>query len=222
MHGESVHLSDWPEAGEIDQGALGDMRLTREVIVTALRQRAEKNIKVRQPLALLSVPSLPKRYIDIVADEVNVKEVKTGCKSILLDAELTDSLRAEGMMRDIVRLVQELRKKSGLNVDDRIILHIDSPDNLVQRATNDFREVIQRETLALEISDKQQEYTSEAIVEGAKIKLSLSKSATANASKLDGEVLSNDENFVKVVKILANTPPVTNEEIVKLNKERKS
>jgi len=223
MHGESVHLSDWPDVGEVDQEVLSDMRLTREVIVTALRQRAEKNIKVRQPLALLSVPSLPKRYIDIVADEVNVKEVKTGSKSILLDTELTDSLRAEGMMRDIVRLVQELRKKSGLNVDDRIMLHIDSPDNLVQRAVNDFREVIQRETLALEMSKKQQEYISDTTVQGAKIKLSLSKSATANISKLDGEVLpKNNEDFVKVVKILTNTPPVTNEEIVKLNKKRKS
>jgi len=92
---------------------------------------------------------------------------------------------------------------------------------------NDFQEFIQRETLATEMSEKQQEHTSEAMVEGVKIKLSLSKSGTGSTSKPNKksgvEVLpKNNQDFVKVVKILANTSPVTNEEIIKRNKERRS
>jgi isoleucyl-tRNA synthetase len=43
---------------------------------------------------------------------------------VILDIELNETLEAEGIARDIVRLVQESRKKAGLNVADRIALHL--------------------------------------------------------------------------------------------------
>ena len=62
-------------------------------------------------------------YEEIIADEVNVKEVKRDEK-LWLDKTLTEELRAEGRMRELIRFVQNLRKKSGLEVDDRIRLAV--------------------------------------------------------------------------------------------------
>ncbi|HTE21423.1 MAG TPA: isoleucine--tRNA ligase [Candidatus Limnocylindria bacterium] len=174
MGGESVHLSDWPEAGKPDHKLLDDMKTAREVIAEGLRQRAEAKVKVRQPLASLTVPDMPKEYLDIVAEEVNVKEVEIG-KAVKLDTKLTDSLRAEGVMRDLVRQIQSLRKSADLQVDDRITLHIESDDPLIQQAVKEFGKTIQQETLAKELTDKPQTHKTEVKLDGAAVKLSLEK-----------------------------------------------
>ena len=56
-------------------------------------------------------------------DEVNVKEVSNG-PEMLLDKELTEELREEGFVRELIRAVQSARKKAGLMVDDRIRLSV--------------------------------------------------------------------------------------------------
>jgi isoleucyl-tRNA synthetase len=80
--GESVHLLDWPEAGEVDQRALDEMARTREIIEKGLALRMDREdefgqIKVRQPLAKLTYAGekLSDFYEQIIADEVNVKQV---------------------------------------------------------------------------------------------------------------------------------------------------
>ena len=47
-----------------------------------------------------------------------------------LDTELTPGGEAEGLARDLVRVVQEARKKDGLEVTDRIHLRLDLPESL--------------------------------------------------------------------------------------------
>jgi isoleucyl-tRNA synthetase len=121
------------------------------------------------------VPTLPTQYREILQEELNVKQVEFGGKSVALNTELTDELRAEGAMRDVVRHVQNLRKTAGLNVDDRIVLRIQSADALVQAAVSDFGDVIKQETLATELTDEAQEHTVTAKVEGVEVLLSLSK-----------------------------------------------
>lgn len=124
----SVHLLDWPEAGEIDMDVIDKMARTRQVITDGLALRMQKSetedsIKVRQPLSKLIYDGvkLPEYYESIIAEEVNVKQVENGAE-MKLDKTLTDELREEGFARELIRVVQSGRKKAGLNVDDRIKL----------------------------------------------------------------------------------------------------
>lgn len=172
---ESVHLSDWPEVTRVDAKVLSDMQAVRDVITEGLAQRAAAKIKVRQPLASVTVPDLPQEYREILAEELNVKEVVFKGKKVVLDITLTDDLKAEGMMRDLVRHVQNLRKTSGLNVDDRIVLHVESGSTLVQQAVADFGDVIKQETLAVELSDEPQEHHAPVKIDGLEVAISLSK-----------------------------------------------
>lgn len=176
MGGESVHLLDWPEAGEIDAEALKNMADCREIITEGLALRMAKDdgfgqIKVRQPLASLtySGEQLDEFYENIIAEEVNVKEVKYG-EQTKLDKVLTDELKEEGFVRELIRFVQSARKKAGLNVDDRINLSVSAkiPTRLV--------ETLKAEVLAVKLSDNDNYAYDEIVkVEGENVTISLEK-----------------------------------------------
>ncbi|HSX28061.1 MAG TPA: isoleucine--tRNA ligase [Candidatus Saccharimonadales bacterium] len=174
MHGESVHLSDWPEVGDGNQQLLDEMSQTREYIAAGLAQRAEAKIKVRQPLARVTVPQLPEMYKEVIAEELNVKAVEWGSE-VALDTHLTDDLRAEGLMRDLVRHIQNARKQAGLQVDDRIALHVTTEDPLIQKALSTFKAEIMHETLAVVMKDEptQDMATQTVKVEGNEVTISL-------------------------------------------------
>ncbi len=72
---------------------------------------------------------------------------------VTLDLEVTDELTAEGLSRDVVRLVQMARKEAGLHVADRIDLVLELPDE-VAAAVEDRRDYVMEQTLAesLEVS----------------------------------------------------------------------
>lgn len=125
---ESVHLSVWPEAGDPDEKIMDAMQVVRDLISQALELRDQAGIKVRQPLASVTVPlSLEESYQQIVLEELNVKQVIAGDK-IALDTEITDDLKREGQMRELVRQLQSLRKKNGLMPDDEISLVVETSD----------------------------------------------------------------------------------------------
>ena len=176
MHGESVHLSDWPEAATPNETLLEDMARTREYIATGLALRAEVKIKVRQPLAQAAVPELPEVYRDIILEELNVKKLVWG-KEVTLDTKLTDELRAEGVMRDLVRHIQNTRKQADLNVEDRIALQVTSEGELIQKALALFKDAIMQETLATTWSEGELAYTQTVKVDGQEVTISLQKNA---------------------------------------------
>ncbi|NYI76042.1 isoleucine--tRNA ligase [Nocardioides panzhihuensis] len=66
---------------------------------------------------------------------------------IVLDTVVTPDLAAEGLARDLVRAVQQARKDSGLNVEDRITLSVTGSETVRQAATT-HADLIARETLA--------------------------------------------------------------------------
>jgi len=67
---------------------------------------------------------------------------------VVLDVTLTPELEAEGLARDVVRLVQDARKQAGLDVRDRIDLHLEVPSS-ARAAVEANHLVIAREVLAL-------------------------------------------------------------------------
>jgi isoleucyl-tRNA synthetase len=148
---ESVHLCDWPKAASVDSALIADMAEARRIVTVGLEQRAKANIKVRQPLAKLSVrkTALSTELLSIIKDEMNVKSVVVDPSiesEAFLDAHVTDDLRREGVVRDLIRAVQEMRKAQGLTVGDKVSLVLDS-DEKAKELVREFLADIKRVTL---------------------------------------------------------------------------
>jgi isoleucyl-tRNA synthetase len=84
-----------------------------------------------------------------------------GPYGVALDLTITPELRAEGAAREVVRSVQELRKSSGLAVEDRIELWLEPSGETAGAALSEYGDYIAREVLATEL------HTSGAGPEGA-------------------------------------------------------
>ncbi|MEV4352211.1 isoleucine--tRNA ligase [Actinoplanes sp. NPDC049596] len=226
--GRSVHLTDWPSAAALpaDHELVASMDAIRDVASAALSLRKARALRVRLPLARLTVataqaPALS-GFGDLLADEVNVKDVvftddvaaysqkvltvvpralgprlgkqvqqvikavKTGdwelvdgapvaagvtlqegeyelkqvasdvensaplpagAGVVVLDTSVTPALAAEGLARDVIRVVQQARRDADLDVSDRIALVV-SASPAVQAAVEAHREFVAGETLA--------------------------------------------------------------------------
>lgn len=84
-------------------------------------------------------------------EKENLKVLNQGSLTLALDPELTDDLRSEGIARDIIRGIQNLRKDTQLLVTDRIYLKINAEDN-VRSSVEMFKDRIMEETLSLDLS----------------------------------------------------------------------
>jgi len=199
--GESVHLRDWPKVGHVNELILDRMRITRGVINEGLSQRAMFRVKVRQPLSSVQYYAeqrLPEEYEAIIAEELNVKDVdyssekaslvdeRTGkddfadnqfnIANVVLDTELTPALKREGMMREVVRNVQNARKQADLNVDDRIKLSLSTTDEDLRKAIDEHLDTIAEETLAKSVEfDRSYGFETACAVDGAPLTISLEK-----------------------------------------------
>jgi isoleucyl-tRNA synthetase len=234
--GRSVHLADWPAHGAepgalpADGALVAAMDQAREVASVALGLRKSAGVRVRQPLAGMTVsvaePATLEPYASLLADELNVRAVTlvgldegdervsrhhtvnaraagprlgrnvqqviraskagdwsvdeagrvtcggveleageysldlaasddaSGAVGLLrsggyahLDTEITDELRAAGVVADVIRVVQQARKDAGLNVSDRITATLDVSDDVWQAVGADL-EHVRAETLA--------------------------------------------------------------------------
>jgi isoleucyl-tRNA synthetase len=134
----SVHLENWPKGEKVDGDLLEDMRKVREIVTSALELRQKAGIKVRQPLQNLKFKisnfKLKSELLEIIKDEINVKEIvyDEGIKNeIELDINITKELKEEGLARDIIRAIQDARKKENLVPSDVIKLVVRVPDEIV-------------------------------------------------------------------------------------------
>lgn len=178
--GISIHLEDWRPAGEVNHEVMADMEMVRDVVNKGLSIRAKEGLKVRQPLASVTVPSLGTEFDfkSILEDELNVKEVVVG-KEVSLDLTLTPELKREGMAREVIRNVQSARKVAGLNIDDRIELYLASDDDELSKAVSEHAETIASETLAPNLAAESPRgdavHTSEVKVDKATLTINLKK-----------------------------------------------
>lgn len=133
---ESVHLTDWPEAGmELkarDIELVDQMQKVREIVEKAHATRKELGIPVRQPLAKLQVDNFKLQVGDLtqlLLDELNVKEIlfKEGKEGLAVkfDTKLTPELKEEADVRDLIRKIQDERKRLGLNLTQKVDVRLD-------------------------------------------------------------------------------------------------
>lgn len=158
---ESVHLTDYPVVdvafvSEYER-LLSEMELVRQTSELGQMLRANNGLKVRQPLSLLEVELSSEHDVagdmvapwmkQIIADELNVKEVKEvpvlsvsdtmlssentkiGIK-VSLESKLTPELEEEGLVREIIRQVQNLRKQNKLEMGEEIKFSYSAPAEL--------------------------------------------------------------------------------------------
>jgi len=130
---ESVHLESWPKRIASEPKIIMQMSEVREVVNLALAERIAVGIKVKQPLASLKIKNqnsklnVEKELLDLIKDEVNVKEIifdSTIEKEAELDTNITEELKEEGIMREIVRAVQAERKNQNLVPQDKISVEL--------------------------------------------------------------------------------------------------
>jgi isoleucyl-tRNA synthetase len=129
---ESVHLAAWPEEPMHKKIAralrargnaklLADMTRVRALASDILQLRQKAGIKVRQALRELSVPDvLSKELAALLAEEVNVKQVRTGAAAVELDTVLTPELIREGDVREFARALADARKMLALLPQDKV------------------------------------------------------------------------------------------------------
>ena len=80
------------------------------------------------------------------SEKANMKVLNEGSLTIALDSEMTEELLQEGIVRDIVRSIQNMRKERELDVTDRIILSITGSER-VKAAVEVFQDYLSAETL---------------------------------------------------------------------------
>ena len=167
----SVHLESWPdESTAEDETLLRSMELTRQIVEIAHGLREEAKVKVRQPLGQLVVvgTQLDEEYLAILRDELNIKEVlcgstiptgvdwkekEAGFLKISLDTTLTDELLAEGWYREVVRQVNDLRKRAKLTIGDLVELRFATTDKTVRAMLKYYEARILKETRATAMTD---------------------------------------------------------------------
>jgi len=161
---ESVHLADWPETSKSrianSKSLIAQMSEVRRLASVALAKRAEAGIKVRQPLSKLKVKSeklkVSKQLLDILKEEVNVKEIVVDPKiagEVELDTTITPELKEEGFARELARLVQGLRQEARLKPADKIVLMLELPESFGNTAARNEK-ILKREVGALAVEYK--------------------------------------------------------------------
>lgn len=131
----SIHLEAFPEYRpnlrdlELEQA----MNEVRQLVEMAHALRKAKQVKARQPLASVTVSGVKRspyraELAELLTLELNVKEViwqeTEGSLVVEFDFKLTPELEAEGVARELIRQIQDLRKAAKLELDRVIDLEL--------------------------------------------------------------------------------------------------
>ncbi len=179
---KSVHLEMWPKAQSVDESVLSDMETVRKIVEMGLAARDAAKMKIRQPLGKINVLNISledQDLVDLIKDELNIKEIifikSEGEIKVELDTAITPALEREGLKREIVRLVNNLRKNQGMTIQDRIELLWSSEDEIVQVTMSEYGGDIKNDTLATDVRTEKGEGLEEQKVNGHILSLSIKK-----------------------------------------------
>jgi isoleucyl-tRNA synthetase len=170
------------DEAKIDEKLNSDVELAMKVSSLGRAARAKAGIKVRQPVAKAMVGveteeerEALKKLATEVMEEINVKklivlsEAKEGEKFssdmpgysvagedrhwVAINTELSSELIAEGISRELVRYLQNMRRNAKLNIVDHIITYYETEEPLIKQVINGFGDYIKQETLSEELID---------------------------------------------------------------------
>lgn len=136
---ESVHLKLIPKPGKTDPKAESQMAIVKEIVEMCNSIRKDNNLKIKWPMKSIHIDSKSeevkaavKAFEKVVLDMANagkisktsgyVKESENKLMFVHMSKEI---MKEEAMLRELIRAIQEKRKNGGMNVSDKIILHID-------------------------------------------------------------------------------------------------
>ncbi|MEI8096821.1 MAG: class I tRNA ligase family protein, partial [Candidatus Moraniibacteriota bacterium] len=146
---ESVHLENWPMVKKelINEKLNQEMAEVRTLVTLGLKLRAEANMKVRQPLgeAKIKNQELGTEMREILKEELNIKNIVIDVnqtEDITINTEITEELKLEGEAREIIRAIQEGRKKALFNVEDRIELGYVGKEKVFEKFENEIAKEI--------------------------------------------------------------------------------
>ncbi len=149
----SVHLREWPAAGKRDEQLEAQMAIADAAVEAVNALRTEQKVKLRWPLASIRVaPKDAEARAAVVAlsgilrflgnaEKIEVVEKAKGKEFEFGTVELGKVLMEEAFVRELVRFVQDARKKAGLQVTDKI--------HLVLRADGESEKVLKAREAAL-------------------------------------------------------------------------
>jgi isoleucyl-tRNA synthetase len=95
-----------------------------------------------------------------------------GTIGIVLDTQVTDELREEGNLREIISKVQNMRKESGFQVADRINLYV-AGNEMLEAVIKKFQEIIMKETLTVDIIFNSEKANKEYNINGEKLNMAV-------------------------------------------------
>ena len=181
---ESVHLEEWPETKkrsdflgllksgiDWDKKIIEDMEKVRKIVTLGLEARQNAGIKVRQSLNKMEIKNLGLglELMDLIKDEINVKEIKENKNiedEVLLDVEITPELKTEGDYRELVRALQDMRKKMGLTPSDVVSIIFETNEigkKLIQKFEPDMKKTVLVSKIEFKNNDGQEVKIDELI-----------------------------------------------------------
>ena len=137
----SIHLVDWPDVEKefVNEKIEKEMDIARNIVEAPTPARHEENIKLRYVLQSLTVDgndevkAAAKDLKEIIEELANVKEVKVetlpGGKEfengkLALDTDITEEIKSEWLLSELVRSVQDARKQMKLDIKDKVNLYL--------------------------------------------------------------------------------------------------
>ncbi len=152
----SVHLDEWPivkkKLTDEEEKIIKRMTFVRQICELGHSERKRLGIKVRQPLKKLIVKNyevkINQDFSQIIKDELNIKQVvlkmEGGKLEVELDTKITPELKREGEARELMRGIQEARKKADCKLDEWVTAEL--PD-----WPKEFENEIKKKTLIKEL-----------------------------------------------------------------------
>jgi isoleucyl-tRNA synthetase len=122
------------------------------------------------------------KYFDLTLEDVIIKSedipgwlvANDQEITVALDIAITDELQAEGVARELVNKIQNLRKNSDFIVTDRIHVEI-QPLDIIQPAINNYKDYIANEVLADSIVVTENSGEEVELFEGVTVRIALTK-----------------------------------------------